>query len=206
MSERFAGRGVRSLPLLLLLACAPASPPIEVAPDSTPRPSGRYVDDYGEGYEITDATWLQQPHGLLRIRRWELRAGYLVAHNDSTNPYDPGKWSRIDWIRLDGMAPWEWAFCLSAYDAPTADSAEATRVARPDTPRTGCNGHPYTRLKRSPEPSGAMIERCHQAYLAAGSDGPRLLAVDAMIVDSTATAPLRCGQLRSAHPAIKSSE
>ncbi|HVX88797.1 MAG TPA: hypothetical protein VG940_07725 [Gemmatimonadales bacterium] len=49
-------------------------------------------------------------------------------------------------------------------------------------------------------------ERCHQLYLAAGSDGPRLLAVDAVIVDSSTTPPLRCGQVRSAHPAIKSSE
>ena len=52
----------------------------------------------------------------------------------------------------------------------------------------------------------AAIERCHQAYLAAGSDGPKLLAVDAMIVDSTTSPPTRCGPLRSAHPAIKSSE
>ena len=50
------------------------------------------------------------------------------------------------------------------------------------------------------------LERCHQLYLAAGSDGPKLLAVDAVIVDSTATPPTRCGQVRSAHPAIKSSE
>lgn len=54
--------------------------------------------------------------------------------------------------------------------------------------------------------SSAAIERCHQAYLAAGSDGPKLLAVDTIIVDSTTTPPTRCGQLRSAHPAIKSSE
>lgn len=59
----------------------------------------------------------------------------------------------------------------------------------------------------SPTPAPATgVERCHQLYLAAGSDGPRLLAVDAIIVDSTTTPPTRCGQVRSAHPAIKSSE
>ena len=51
-----------------------------------------------------------------------------------------------------------------------------------------------------------MADRCHQLYLAAGSDGPKLLAVDAIIVDSTTAPPTRCGQLRSAHPGIKSSE
>lgn len=50
------------------------------------------------------------------------------------------------------------------------------------------------------------LERCHQLYIAAGSDGPKLLAVDAMIVDSTTDPPLRCGPLRSAHPRLKSSE
>ena len=57
----------------------------------------------------------------------------------------------------------------------------------------------------APAPTAAL-ERCHQGYLTAGSDGPKLLAVDAMIVDSATTPPTRCGQLRSAHPAIKSSE
>ena len=38
---------------------------------------------------------------------------------------------------------------LTAYEAPTADSAEATRTARPETPRTGCNGYPYSRMKRA---------------------------------------------------------
>ena len=169
-------------------------------------PLGDFIDDYGEEYKITPREWLQRPHGRLLVARWEVGGSHLIALNDSSNQYDPGKWSRIDWIKLDGMAPWEWAYCLSAYNAPTPDSAEATHLARPDTPRTGCNGHPYTRLKRQPEPSGSIIERCHQAYLTAGSDGPKLLAVDAMIVDSTTSPPTRCGQLRSAHPAIKSSE
>lgn len=50
------------------------------------------------------------------------------------------------------------------------------------------------------------LELCHQAYLAAGSDGPKLLTVDSLVVDSTTTPPTRCGPLRSAHSAIKSSE
>ena len=36
------------------------------------------------------------------------------------------------------------------YEAPTADSAEATRTAMPETPRTGCNGYPYSRMKQIP--------------------------------------------------------
>ncbi|CAN5907988.1 hypothetical protein BH11GEM2_BH11GEM2_35000 [soil metagenome] len=57
-------------------------------------------------------------------------------------------WSRIDWIRLE-MAPYEWAFCLSAYAAPTQEAALATTTARRDAPRTGCNGHPFSRMRRA---------------------------------------------------------
>ena len=167
---------------------------------------GTFQDDYGERYDITKHYWAQLPHGKLLIERLDLEHGFLIAQNDSANAYDPGKWSRIDWVKLEGMAPWEWAFCLSAYDAPTADSALATRIAQRDRPRTGCNGHPFTRLKRSSPPTPSMVERCHQAYLTAGSDGPRLLAVDSLVVDDRNSPPTRCGQLRSAHPAIKSSE
>jgi hypothetical protein len=88
------------------------------------------------------------PHGRFHIRTWHSDKGYLIAQNDTTNRYAPGKWTRIDWVKLEGMPPWEWAFCLTAYEASTADSAEATRVAHPETPRTGCNGYPYSRMKR----------------------------------------------------------
>lgn len=52
-----------------------------------------------------------------------------------------------DWARLDGMAPYEWAFCFSAYNAPTAAAAESVSIARPEAPKTGCNGYPYTRMR-----------------------------------------------------------
>lgn len=73
---------------------------------------------------------------------------YLIAWNDSSNATAPGLWTRIDWIPLSGMPPYAWAFCLSAYEAPSRAAAEATAIARPDTPRTGCNGYPFSRMRR----------------------------------------------------------
>jgi hypothetical protein len=121
-------------------ALIPATPPTALL--------GTFEDDYQNRFTISATEWLQLPHGKFNVVRWNAESRYLIAQNDAANSHAPGKWTRIDWVMLDGMAPWEWAFCLTAYEAPTADSAEATRTARPETPRTGCNGYPYSRMKR----------------------------------------------------------
>lgn len=69
---------------------------------------------------------------------------------------------------------------------------------------TGCAAR--SAVPTAPVPDAVARERCHQAYLTAGSDGPKLLAVDSLIPDSTRVPPIHCGQLRSAHPRLKSSE
>ncbi len=49
---------------------------------------------------------------------------------------------------LAGMPPYEWAFCLSAYEASSAGEAEAAEIARREQPMTGCNGFPFSRMRR----------------------------------------------------------
>ena len=51
-------------------------------------------------------------------------------------------------MALPGMPPYEWAFCLSAWDAPTQADAERADIARRDTPKTGCNGYRFSRMRR----------------------------------------------------------
>ena len=108
---------------------------------------GRFVDDYGNRYEISDRMWLQLPSARYHVHVWKPAEQYLVAQNDSANRGDPGRWTRIDWLRLTDMAPYTWAFCMSAYDALTREAAEAA-VARRESPRTGCNGFPFSRMRR----------------------------------------------------------
>ena len=108
---------------------------------------GEFVDDYGEPHSISDADWIQEIHSRYHIVRWSQRERYLIARNDAANKSAPNKWTRIDWVRLDGPPPYTWAFCFSAYQASTAAEAESTKVAKPEAPRTGCNGHPFTRMR-----------------------------------------------------------
>lgn len=110
---------------------------------------GEFVDDYGGRFTITASEWLQHPTNRYRVVRWHAAEKYLVAQNDAGNSSAPNLWTRIDWIQLSNMAPYEWGFCLSAYEAPTAAAAEATRVVDRETPKTGCNGFPFSRMRRT---------------------------------------------------------
>lgn len=108
---------------------------------------GSHADDYGSRHAITAHRWTQDSTMRYEIAHWEVAQQFLVARNGEANPGDEGRWTRIDWLRLPGEDGWAWAFCLSAWDAPTADSA--TRVATADrtVPRTGCGGFPFTRMR-----------------------------------------------------------
>lgn len=135
--------------LVALSACASHATPPQPATASPPAfLVGDFVDDYGIGHRIGAQEWLQRPDTRYRVVAWHPDAQYLIARNDAGNRGDPGKWTRIDWLVLPGMPPWEWAFCLSAWDAPTQTDAERADIARRDTPKTGCNGYPFSRMRR----------------------------------------------------------
>ena len=130
------------------------SPPPEASGDAPAALLGAFVDDYGIRYTIAPDLWHQHPTARYRIARWTPEARTLLAQNDASNPADGGLWTRIDWVPLDGMAPYTWAFCLSVYDAPTPEAAMASGDVNPETPRTGCNGFPFSRMRRAtPEDS-----------------------------------------------------
>ena len=115
---------------------------------------GRFVDDYGIVHVITDTSWSLGQRDRYSIVASHDSAQYLIARNDSGNTADPGKWTRIDWILLPGMAPYEWAFCLIEYQGETKAAAEANRSADGEHPRTGCNGFPFSRMRRAAPDSG----------------------------------------------------
>lgn len=108
---------------------------------------GQFADDYGDVYQVSREQWLQSGNGRYRIVEWNSAQQYLIAQNDSANRTDAGRWTRIDWLSLQGMAPYGWGFCMTAWNAPSRDSARATAPAKRDIPRTGCGGFPFTRMR-----------------------------------------------------------
>lgn len=117
-----------------------------------PFPTGAFVDDYGSTHTISAAEWRQDAYTRTQIVRWNPSARYILGRSIPKDSSGSAGWVRIDWIPLDSP-PYTWAYCIIAYDKPDAASAEAVTTAKPDTPRTGCNGFPYTRLKPAAQPA-----------------------------------------------------
>jgi hypothetical protein len=134
----------------LVVGCVVVAAALATQPDSAVPEllRGRFVDDYGIRHVITDTSWALGGRDRYHIVAAFDSAQYLIAWNDSANASDPGKWARIDWLRLSGMPPYEWAFCLTAYQAGSRAEAEATPAADRVHPRTGCNGFPFSRMRR----------------------------------------------------------
>lgn len=135
--------------IALLLALVLASPGLVLgqstrgeAPEAL---LGRFVDDYGVDYEIADSLWQHGRRARYEIVEWSLEGRYLLARNHAENPSDAGLWTRIDWVELTG-SDYSWAYCYTVFDAPTVEAARLAEQARVDTPRTGCNGYPFTRM------------------------------------------------------------
>ena len=110
---------------------------------------GEFEDDYGDRHTISRDAWIQHPTNRYRIARWIRDEHHLIAQNDSSNKSAPGRWTRIDWVSLPGLPRYTWAFCFSAFDALTAAAAESVVVAHPETPKSGCNAFPFSRMRRT---------------------------------------------------------
>ncbi|RZL48983.1 MAG: hypothetical protein EOP00_07905 [Pedobacter sp.] len=109
---------------------------------------GNFTDDYKITYTINDTLWVQNPNTKYHIIKWNPEKQYLVAKNAATNKADANKYTRIDYMTFSGMDPYLWGFCLTVYDAETDEIAEKTAYVDRQNPKKGCNGYPFSRMKR----------------------------------------------------------
>ncbi len=140
--------------ILLILAfafIAHAQTPKSKAPEFA---LGNFTDDYGITYSINDTLWVQNKSMKFHIIKWNPEKQYLVAKNDASNKEDGNKYTRIDYMTFTGMEPYRWGFCLTAYDAATDVIAEQTAYVDRQNPKKGCNGYPFSRMKKT-EPKSA---------------------------------------------------
>lgn len=135
---------------LILLFQSAALPPVP--------PNGEFQDDYGIRYTITQDEWQQHGYARYHIEKWVPEGRYLIARNHPGNPTDGGLWTRIDWLELD-MAPYTWAFCLTEYRAVSGDAAQAAPPPDRKNPKTGCGGHPFSRMKPAEQPLELRFDR-----------------------------------------------
>ena len=109
---------------------------------------GNFIDDYGIQFTINDSVWTQHPNVKYHIVLWDTAAQYLLARNDLKNPSDTGLFTRIDYTLLSGMEPFNWGFCLTVYKAKSIEEASSAASADRLNPKKGCNGYPFSRMKR----------------------------------------------------------
>lgn len=125
---------------LLFLSCStPQSLPDQIL--------GNFEDDYGIRYEITNHAFTMQPNSIYHIVEINNDQQFLIAQNDANNKYDPELYTRIDWVNFEDMEPFQWGFCISAYNASSPDSIKSVKNINREAPKTGCNGYPFSRMK-----------------------------------------------------------
>lgn len=143
--------------LSTLLACLVAflgcSSQTKINPKDSSTPPlflvGRFVDDYGITYTISEKEWLMEPNQRFEILEWNTMGQYALAKNHPHNRSDPNLYTRIDFMVFDDeMSPFSWGYCYSTFDADSISKARAVAIADRDNPKTGCNGYPFSRLKK----------------------------------------------------------
>jgi hypothetical protein len=110
--------------------------------------NGTFEDDYGIRYTINDTLWTQHPGGKYHIINCDTTEQYLLVQNDKANKTNGGLFTRIDYMNFTAMEPFRWGFCLTIYNANTLEQAKATLIADRKTPKIGCSGFPFSRMKR----------------------------------------------------------
>lgn len=143
--------------IALLIAAGTAAAPERAAAQVAPPAGmiGTFADDYGSSHTVTPGEWTHHPRIRYRIVQWDTTRQFILARVARPGSDSLGPWVRIDWMRFDGMPPWNWGFCLAIWDAPTRAAALAAPQSDRLEPRKGCGRFPFTRMARWSEREAA---------------------------------------------------
>jgi len=147
VSKQIVHLTVTGLLAWLSMSCAPL--PTDEPDTLPPFMMGAFEDDYGVQYHIDNKVFQMLPNDQFYILRVNQEAGFIILQNDSLNSFAPSLFTRIDYQRLTQMAPYEWAFCFSSFEAVSvAHAIDSVNTQKTDLMK-GCNGYPFSRMKRS---------------------------------------------------------
>lgn len=109
---------------------------------------GAFSDDYGSNYIITSSEWMHGKSIKYHLLQFNKEGNYFIARNADTNPLQGGLFTRIDIVYFDNMEQWKWGYCLTEYKAATLKDAKNALAANKQNLLKGCNGFPFTRMKK----------------------------------------------------------
>ena len=137
-----------------LVACDDGSDPadpgdggVDAAPMTGFPLAGSWVDEFGTEHAITETSWVQTAGGMastFELLDVDTEEGRIIAANDAANPFNPGLFSRFDYVDTGA----DLFYCQAAFDAATVEAAAAPAPSDTTDPATsGCGGmFPWTRL------------------------------------------------------------
>lgn len=96
---------------------------------------GTWVDSFGGSHVVDETTWTQNDDTYV-IASYDNTTQTLIAQNGPDNAYDANLWSRFDWAESAGT----FYFCQTAFNAASAQAAQATAAANAADLDAGCAG------------------------------------------------------------------
>ncbi len=107
---------------------------------------GDFEDDYGSQYSINDVRWIQDSI-FYSIEEHNPTEEYFVIQQIQPDP-ETKIFIRVDYMLFDDMEPYLWGYCYTIYDTTSHQEAISAASADRSNPRKGCNGFPFSRMKR----------------------------------------------------------
>jgi len=104
---------------------------------------GDFTDDYDIHYSISDSLWIQHPAFEMKITKIDTTVMYILGYDTNDSTY-----TRIDYMPFKNMGDYTWGFCYTAYEQEDEEALLDMESANRDTPKTGCGGFPFSRMKR----------------------------------------------------------